>query len=246
MLGVIINTVAVLLGGFGGVIFRKNISEKISSAALKSVGLAVLIIGTLGAINAGNTLSQAFANDKGQGSIILVLSLFLGTVIGTLLDLDDKINRLDAKLNQVFKAKAQGDNIPAAFFSASLLFCVGAMSILGSISAGLYGDNNILIVKAIIDFVAALVLASSMGVGVALAGLSVLIYQGGIALLSQFIAPFVTTEMIYSLSFVGNTLIMALALNMLGITKFKLANMLPGVFLPILFCLIISWVPIFQ
>lgn len=246
MLGVIINTVTVLLGSLGGIIFRKNISERISSAALKTVGLAVLIIGALGAINSGNSLSQAFTNDKGQGSIILVLSLFLGTVIGTLIDLDDKINRLDAKLNRTIKSKAQGDNIPAAFFSASLLFCVGAMSILGSISAGLHGDNSILIVKSIIDFVSSMVLASSMGVGVALAGLTVLVYQGSIALLSQFIAPYVTTEMIYSLSFVGNALIVALALNMLGTTKFKLANMLPSLFLPILFCLIISWVPIFQ
>lgn len=246
MFGVIVNTIAAFFGGTIGLVFRNRISEKLSSSAMRCVALCVLYIGISGAINAGNDFTQCLINNRGQCSIILVLSMVLGTLLGTCLDLDGKLNKLAEKISKLIPTKEADNTVANGFISASLLYCVGAMTIIGCLNSGLYGNNQLLFVKSVIDFIAAIALASSLGFGVVLAGLSVFTYQGLLVLLSRVIAPYLSTLMIYSISLVGNVLIIGLGLNVLGVTKLKLTNMTPAVFLPILFCLIISWVPFFQ
>lgn len=246
MVGVIVNSIAAFIGGTLGLIFRNHISDKLSKAAIKAVSLCVLYIGISGSVSSGNNLSSCLTNDRGQGTIILVLSLVLGTVLGTALDLDEKLNRLGQDVSKLLPFHEDGNNVANGFVSASLLFCVGAMTLMGCINSGLYGDNQLLYIKSVIDFIAAIALASSLGVGVVLSGFFVLVYQGLLVVLSTLIAPYLTPLMIYSMSLVGNVLIIGLGLNVLGVTKLKLTNMTPAVFLPIIFCLIIQLAPAFQ
>ena len=246
MVGVIVNAIAAFVGGSLGLIFRNHISKKISDAAIKCVALCVLYIGISGSISSGNNLSSCLVNDRGQGAILLVLSMVLGTVIGTALDLDAKLDKLGQAVSKLLPKHEDGHSVANGFVSASLLFCVGAMTLMGCINSGLYGDHQLLYIKSVIDFIAAIALASSLGVGVVLSGFFVLGYQGLLVILSTLIAPYLSDLMIYSMSLVGNVLIIGLGLNVLGVTKLKLTNMTPAVFLPILFCLIIQLVPVFQ
>ena len=216
--------VAVLIGGSVGLLLKKGLPEKLSDSIMKGLGLCTLYLGISGSL-------------KGQNSLILIISMVVGIVIGEILDLDDKVNRLGKFVEKKFQKEGSTKvSIAEGFVSASLLFCVGAMAIVGSLQAGLAGDYEMLYNKSMLDGVAAIIFASSFGVGVLLSAFFVFAYQGTITLLAQWIAPFLTDVVIAEMTCVGSVIIIGIALNMIGLTKFKLMNYVPAVFIPIILC----------
>ena len=220
MFGVMVNVVAIAVGGTIGVLFKKVLSEKISKAMMMTLGLATFVIGLQGAI-------------KFQKSLLLVISLAIGTAIGTIIDIDRYVNELGEFLKKFFVSKSKNESdekFAEAFANASILFAVGAMSVLGSIDAGLKQDYNILILKSTLDFVAAIMYASIFGIGVAFSSITILIFEGGIALFSTLLKFLAENDaMMNEFSAVGNLLVMVIGLNLIGVTKVKLANMLPSI-----------------
>ena len=221
MLGVWANFFAVLVGGAIGALLRGGIPEKYRTTINAGLALCVMIIGISGAIETGNVL-------------ILIVSLVLGSLAGEFLRIEHGLERLggwaQARLSH-------GDSRFAdAFVSTSLLVCVGAMAIVGSLEAGLENDSSTLLAKSAIDFVACIIFGSTMGPGVMLASVPILVYQGGIALLATLLAGFLREDLIREISAVGSALIIGLGLNMLGVTKEKIrvGNMLPAVLVPCL------------
>ena len=227
MLGVIVNTLTVILGTIIGILFRKFLPQKLGDAVMKGVALCVLYIGIDGML-------------EGTNPIIAILSMACGAIVGTLIDLDKWFNRFADFLQKKLVRKKDGEasTLSEAFVSSSLLFCVGAMTIVGSLDAGLRGDNSTLYAKAVLDGISSIFFASSLGLGVLLSAVTVFIYQGALVLLAGVLQTILTNEfMIAEMTCVGSLLIIALSLNMLGITKIKVMNYLPAIFFPILFCL---------
>ena len=224
MLGTIVNTIAVIIGAAIGMFFKKGIPQKLSDTMMKGLGLCTLFLGISGSLD-------------GQNSLILIISIVVGALIGEGIDLDAKLNRLGNWLENKFKSR-DGEKISIAegFVSASLFFCVGAMTIEGSLQSGLQGNHEMLFNKSMLDFVAAIIFASTMGVGVMLSAVFVLIYQGAITLLAQWVAPVLSDVVIAEMNCVGSVIIIGIALNLLGITKLKVMNYVPAIFIPIILC----------
>ncbi|MBQ9745260.1 MAG: DUF554 domain-containing protein [Clostridia bacterium] len=224
-LGTIVNTLAVILGATVGLLFKKVLPRKLADALVLGVGLCVLYIGIEGTLKCTNPL-------------VMIISMVLGTIVGTLLDLDGKIHRLGEKVEKKFDKNSDGKStFGAAFVQSFLLFCVGAMTVTGSIQSGLSGDNTILFSKSVLDFVSSIVYSSTMGAGVYLAAPALFVYQGAITLVSAAAGEVLTGYMISEMTAVGSLLIVGIALNMLGITKLKLMDYIPAIFFPILLCL---------
>lgn len=224
MLGVFVNVAAIIIGSVIGLFLKKSLPEKLSKALTTAIALAVLYIGIDGMLSGENTL-------------VLVISMVVGCLIGTLLKLDERLNKLGERIESKFNNKDSNGSVAEGFVSATLLFCVGAMAIVGALQSGLSGNHEMLFTKAILDFISAVILASALGFGVMLAGVSVLIVQGSVVLLAQAAAPYLSDYVIGEMTCAGSVLIAALALNMLGITKIKLMDMLPAMFIPIVLCM---------
>ena len=223
MTGVIINVITVLLGSSIGLLFKKGIPEKVSKAAMTGLGACTLYIGISGSLS-------------GENPLILIASVVLGAITGTLLNIDGAINRLANGLENRFKKKGGGVSVAEGIVSATLLFCVGSMTVTGSIQAGLTGDNSILITKATLDLVSSMMLASALGLGVLLSAGPVFIIQGGLVLLAGLIAPLMSNGAINEMTCAGSLLIIMIGTNLMGITKIKVADFLPAIlYAPILY-----------
>lgn len=226
MIGVLANTIAVLVGSTIGLLCKKGIPKKFSDAIMTGIALCTVYIGISGAL-------------KGENTIVLILSMVLGTICGTLLDLDGGLTKLGAFVEKKFSKNGGTGSIAQGFITASLLFCVGAMTIVGSLTAGLTGDNEMLFTKSVLDLISASMLSVSLGIGVMFSALFVLVFQGAIALMAGFLEPVLTTAAINEIICAGSLMILALGLNMLGITKIKVANYLPAlVFAPLMLRLV--------
>ena len=224
MFGVLVNVATVLIGSTVGLLFRKMIPQNATDFVMKGIGLCTIYIGIDGALGGTNPL-------------IAIISMAVGALIGALADLDKHLNHFVGKLEDRFKNKdGSGPSIAEGFVTASLVFCVGAMTIVGSLQSGLTGDHSMLITKATLDLVSSLIFAASLGIGVMLAAAFVLVFQGGIVLIAQAAAPFLTDYVIGEMTCVGSILIMALGMNIIGVTNFKVMNYLPAIFIPILLC----------
>lgn len=221
LLGTLANCGAVIVGSLLGLLFKKGIPTRISDALMKGMGLCVLCIGISGAIKCQNTL-------------VLIFSIIFGAVIGELIDLDKWIGKLGEKIEKSFGAT--DGNVTQGFVTATLLFCVGAMSVLGPLESGLLKNHTTQFIKSVLDFVASIIYASSLGIGVIFSAVSVFVLQGSITVLAQWLSPLFTEVVITEMTAVGSLLIIALSLNILGITKIKIMNYLPAVFLAIPFC----------
>lgn len=222
--GTIVNVITVIIGSCLGLLLKKGLSERLTNALMVAVGLAVAYIGIDGSLS-------------GENMLVAVLSLVIGAVIGEWLAIDRRLNRIGELLQRKLAKKSDGEStIAQAFVSASLLFCVGAMTIVGSLQSGIANDHNTLFVKAILDGISSIVFAATLGAGTLLAVVPVFVYQGSIALLARFVAPYLTDAVIAEMTCVGSLLILALALNLLNITKIKVANLLPAILVPIALC----------
>ena len=225
--GTIVNTCTVIAGSILGMLLGNILPERLRDTVMKGLGLCTIFIGITGMFGSENAL-------------ITIISIAVGAIIGELCDLDGHLNRFASWLESRFKRKegAAKATIAEGFITASLVFCVGAMTIVGSLNSGLTGDHQMLYTKSTLDFVSSLIFASSLGFGVLLAAGSVFVIQGSIACLASLMAPLLQrgntiTEMVV----VGSVLIVGLGLNILGVTKLKIMNYVPAIFLPILLCL---------
>ena len=224
MLGVFVNVATVFIGSLVGLLLKKGIPDKVTGALMAGIGLCTIYIGISGALNGENTL-------------VLILSMAIGTIIGTLLDIDGQLNRLAAYVESKFKQENGQVTVVEGFVTASLLFCVGAMTIVGSLQAGLTGNCEMLFTKATLDLISSCVLAASLGIGVMLSDIFVFVFQGGLVLLARVIAPFLTDYAIHEMTCAGSVLIIALGLNLIGVTKIKVANYLPVLLIPPILCM---------
>lgn len=221
MIGTIVNTVSVIVGGLIGLVVKKGVSKRFSDIVMNGLALCVLYIGISGAL-------------KGQNTMVIIFSIVIGAIIGEAVDLDKRVRDLGDVIERNFKSGDKNVSIAEGFVTASLLFCVGAMTIVGSLQSGLTGNHEMLFTKSILDGVASILFAASLGVGVLFSAAFVLIYQGSITLLAQFISPYLSDIVIAEMTCVGSLLIIGLGLNMLNITKLKIMNYIPAIFLPIL------------
>lgn len=222
LLGTLINALLIIAGALVGRIF-KNIPESMKSTVLSIIGLAVALLG----------IKMGFESDN---FIILVISLVVGTVIGEWLDLDKQMNRLGQWVESLFSKKRTDINqinIAEGFVTASLIFVVGSMAVIGALDSGLRNDHNVLITKGLIDGFTSIILASTLGIGVLLSSIPVFVYQGLIALFAGAISSFIPDRAlqmyITEMTAVGGVMIFAIGLNMAGLTKIKAANLLPGI-----------------
>ena len=230
MFGVIINVITVIIGSAIGLLFKKGIPERVSKAAMIGLGACTLYIGISGSL-------------CGENVLILIASVVLGAIVGTLLNIDGAINALAGKVEARFKKDGEKVSIAEGLVSATLLFCVGSMTVTGSIQAGLTGDNSVLITKAMLDLVSSMMLASSLGIGVLMASVSVFVIQGGLVLLAGLISPLMSTGAINEMTCAGSLLIIMIGTNLMGITKIKVADFLPAIlFAPVIY----NIVPLFE
>lgn len=220
LLGTFVNTATVLAGGAIGLIFRKGIPQRMNDSVFKALGLITIFIGISGCLCGENTL-------------VVVVSIILGTVIGELLNLDKHINSVGKFIEKKVSKNGKDSTVAQGFVSSSLLFCVGAMTIVGSLQAGLDGDCSVLFTKSAMDFCSSIIFASTLGMGVLFSAGFVLVYQGAITLLATWVAPLLTNAVVNEMNCVGYIIIIGLALNILGVTKLKVMNMVPAIFLPI-------------
>ena len=218
--GAIVNFATVVGGTAVGLVAGKLLGEKLRTSIMAALALITLGIAVPGLL-------------ENQKPLVPILSLVLGTIIGELLDIDGRVNRLGDLIQR--KCKGAG-KITEGFVTGSLVFAVGAMTIMGALDSGLKNDHTMLLAKSLMDGVSAIIFSSSMGVGVAFAGITVLVVEGGIALLAAAVAPVLTTAVVSEITYVGSLLLVGISLNLLGLTKLRLLNMVPAMFLPLLFC----------
>lgn len=230
MLGTIINFLAIVGGSIIGLFLKGGIPERISNTVMNGISLCILFIGISGAFKVDNML-------------IVIISISIGAVIGEFFNLDEKLKKLGDWLERKFKNNK--NKISEGFVSASLIYCVGAMAIVGSLESGLRGNHEILFSKSILDGISAIIFSSTLGIGVMFSAVSVLVYQGVITLCASFISPVLSEAVIANMTACGSLIIIGLGLNVLGVTKIKVANLLPAVFLPIFAPIIISLLNIF-
>lgn len=222
MIGTLINCAAILLGAFLGLLLRRGMRPAVSKTVMQGVGLSVILIGLLGAVKTQNTL-------------LVILSMVLGGTAGALLDIDGRLERLGAWAQRRLAREESGGAFAKGFVTATLVYCVGAMAVVGALDSGIRGDHTTLIAKAALDGVTAVIFASSLGVGVMLSAVPVLAYQGGIALLGSAVAPLLSDALINEMSAVGGLLIVAIGVNMLLDKDIKVANLLPAILVPFLY-----------
>ncbi len=218
MFGVLVNTATVLLGSIIGLLCKKGIPERLSSAVMVAIGLCTVAIGVTGLAEGDNTLA-------------LIISIVLGVLVGELLDIDGRVNRLVEKVAGKTAGAGKAAQISQGFITACLLFCIGAMTIVGSLNAGLRGDNEMLLTKSLLDFISSIMLSATLGIGVLFSAVFVLVFQGGIVLLAQVLSPVLSEACVAELTCAGSLMILALGLNIVGITKIKVINFLPALLL---------------
>ncbi len=217
LIGSFVNGLAVFLCALLGAVLKSRLPKRLCDTVMHGMALCIVVIGIDGAISGGDTL-------------VTIISLAVGAVLGELIDIDKWLNRFGAFLQSKITKNSQS-SFGEGFVSATLLICVGAWAITGAMDAGLRGEHSSFYAKATVDGVACLVMATTLGVGVAFSGISVFLYQGALALLSTVVAPYLTDAVITQMSCVGSLLIVAIGLNMLGLTKIKVVNLLPSVFI---------------
>ncbi|MCR6545636.1 DUF554 domain-containing protein [Dehalobacterium formicoaceticum] len=222
MWGTIVNVLAIVIGSLVGIKSGNFLSDSTKDTVSKGVALGVLLIG----------LQMAFET---QQLIIVLVSMVLGGVTGELIGIERFLDRSAKFLEKRYQGESTDKGIAKGFVTATLIYCVGAMAIMGALQSGLTGNHSILYAKSILDGVTSIVLASTLGVGVALSALPLLIYQGSITLLAHFIEPFIIEEAIVEMKAVGGLLIVAIGLNMLELTKIRVGNLLPAIIYAVVF-----------
>jgi uncharacterized membrane protein YqgA involved in biofilm formation len=214
--GTVVNVVAIFLGCSAGFILKSKFPEKIEKIIMQALGLASLLIGMQMAIKADNIL-------------LVIFSLVIGGVIGEIIDIEAGLERFGERIKRKFKSDNTSERFVEGFLTASLLYCVGSMAIMGAIKEGLSGDPDILYAKSLLDGVTSIAFTAAMGIGVLFSAIPVFLYQGGITLLARTIKDFLSPEIINEMTVVGGILIWGIGFGLLGIKKIKVGNLLPAI-----------------
>ncbi|MCE1207546.1 MAG: DUF554 domain-containing protein [Spirochaetia bacterium] len=230
MIATIINALAILFGSLIGLFLRKGISERYQKIIFSAAGLTSLTIGIQMALKTSHILAFAIA-------------LILGGLVGTWLNIEGGIMSLGENLKQRFARNSEGSSFALGFLNASVLYCAGAMAIIGSFKAGTEGDYSLILTKSVLDGFMSIIFAGAMGPGVAFSALSVLVYQGILTIASVWVKPFVTDVMLMELTGIGGALVIMIGLGLLDIKKFKTGDFLPSLIFTVLLVLALPFVP---
>lgn len=225
MLGTIINAILVLLGSAIGLLFKNRISRRFTATITQGLALCTIFIGATGAI-------------KTADSLCMIMSMVFGILIGEAVDIEKRLDQMgDFLRSKVVRQEGDGSRFTEGFVTAALLYCVGSMAVMGSLQAGIYHDYSTLTAKGVLDGITSISFAAAMGVGVAFSAIAVIVYQGALTLLFAAMGPVLPDLMVTEMSAVGGAIIFAIGLNMLALskTKIKVGNMLPAIFMPILY-----------
>lgn len=227
MLGTIVNCLTIIAGSLVGILFRNGIPEKYNQTIMQAIGLSVILVGMKSALGCNDLL-------------MIIISLALGALIGEWIGIENYLERLGNFLEIKFAKTSSG--FANGFVTASLIYCVGSMAIVGSLESGLTGNHTTLFAKATLDGIVSIILSSSLGIGVVFSVVPVLLYQGSITLMAGFLKPFLIPVVVSQMSSVGGLLILAIGLNMIREKKLRVGNMLPAIFIPLIYFLIQSGV----
>lgn len=226
--GVLVEATVILIFTVVGRLFGKLMNDRMREAGMAIIGVAVIFLGVSGAMET-------------KSIIVLLSSLLLGTMIGEALDLEGGLNRVSLKLSSRF-AKGEGaSQIAEAYVTSSLIICVGAMSVIGPLRSGLLLDHSVLYAKAIIVALTVIILASTLGPGVALSAITVIVYEGLIVLLAHYLKPFLTDQVVAEISAAGSVILMGLGLNLAKATDIRVTNQIPSIVLPVLIVPLANW-----
>ncbi len=220
MLGTIVNCLTIIAGSVVGIGFKNKIPEKYNQTVMQAIGLAVILVGIKGALGCNDLL-------------IIIISLAIGSLMGEMIGIENYLEKLGKFLETRLSKSANG--FSAGFVTATLLYCVGSMAIVGSLESGLTGNHDTLFAKAALDGIVSILLSSSLGIGVLFSAVPVLIYQGAITLLAGVVKPMLTPAVIGQMSAIGGLLIVGIGLNMIREKKLKVGNMLPAIFIPLIY-----------
>lgn len=220
MTGTIVNTIAILLGGIVGLLFRRGISDRFKTTVMQALGLSVFMIGLAGAL-------------KSENILLLIFSMVIGSLVGESMKVEEKLEGF-GKWIETKSGQGEGQ-VAKGFVAASLIYCVGAMAIVGALESGLTGNHETLYAKSLLDGVTSVIFASTLGVGVLLSALSVFVYQGAITLAAGALAAVLVDAVILEMSAIGGLLIMGIAVNILELKRIRVGNMLPAVFIPLFY-----------
>lgn len=219
LLGSLVNGGAIVVGGLVGMFAGKLLPERLRTSVMAALSLMTIGTAVPGLLKSSNAL-------------VPIISMVIGTIIGELLNIDAAVNKLGENLQKRFS----GSRVTEGFVTGSLVFAIGALAVMGPLQSGLQHQHDLLFSKSVIDGVASIVFASTLGLGVALSGLMVFAVEGSIALLASVVAPYLGEAVVNEITFVGSLLIVGISLNLLGITKLRILNMVPAILLPILLC----------
>lgn len=231
MTGTIVNSLTIIAGGLLGLLFKKGLPKSVEENVPYFVGTGVAIIGINGVLSSMLTVNAETGRVSSSGELVLVLSLALGGIVGELLRIDDRINAGGMAIEKKFGA----EGFAKGFVSASMLFCIGAMAIVGSLADGLSGDSSTLFVKAILDGITSFVMAATLGYGVLFAAAAVFVYQGAISLCAGLLSTVLVGVLLDRICMVGYCIVLLIGTNMLGATKVKTANLLPAMLGPVIY-----------
>ncbi len=238
-LGTLANMAAILVGAGIGLLLQGGLKQRFQTTIMNALGLAVMFVGISGALQ-----GLFVVTEKGLGTanvMLMIVSLAVGAFFGELIDIEARLDHMGEWIKATLKVKGEkGKNFVEGFVSSSLLFCIGAMAIIGSLQDGLSGDASMLYAKAFIDGTVAVFFASTLGIGVFFSILPLGIYQGIITLSAKYIEPYLSEQMITNLSLIGSVLIFGIGINMVFGKKIKCGNLLPAVLVPIIYELVIG------
>ncbi len=221
MLGTIVNTAAIISGGFIGLLLKGKFSSRIQETVMQGISLAVMLIG----------LKMAFSLDKSNGTILIIFSLVIGGIIGEIINIEKKLNNIGDWLKKRF---GNDEFFVQGFVQTSLIYCVGAMAIMGAIQDGLNNDPSLLFTKSLLDGTSSIAFATTYGAGVLFSSLPVFIYQGLITILASYAQQILTESMIMGMTATGGLLIFAIGLNIMKVTVLKIGNLLPSLLIAII------------
>jgi len=227
LLGTFVNVIAIVFGGLIGLVFGQAFPEKMKKTVIQGIGLAILLIGVSMALETKNPL-------------IIISSLVLGAIIGEWIDIELRLQHLGQWLERKFAKNRQGGQFTKAFVTTSLIYCVGAMAIMGSLESGLNGKHDILFAKSMLDGITAVIFASSMGIGVLVSAIPVFLYQGTITLAAGLLQGVLSPQVIGEMSATGGLIILGIGFNILEIKDIKVGNLLPAIFVVVPITLLFS------
>ncbi len=227
MTGTIVNAVAIVAGSLLGLLIKRGLPERVEQTVMKIMGLSVAIIGVNGLISSVFTISDGKLSSSGE--LLMFASLTIGAIVGELINIDGRLEFI----GKLIEKKTKSDGFSKGFITSSIIYCVGAMAIIGSLNDGLRGDSSVLFIKSSLDGISAIIMTTTLGFGVMFSALPVLLYQGGISLLAGVLAPLISDQLLSEICTVGYAIVVAIGLNFLDVGKIRVANLLPALLVPI-------------